>query len=827
MEKYMDLKRIFFLLGTGLSILTLFLPATLSADPKTGSAGFLDEGGHMRVIRDTPDQPDNGPLSLPLKRTRVEAHIAGMVTTVKVIQEFGNPYDTPIEAIYVFPLPQQAAVNAMKMTIGERIIEGKIKPREEARKLYKQAKNQGRTASLLDQERPNIFTQSVANILPGDDIQVELSYFHDLVFEKGQYEFVFPMVAGPRYIPGRLAGQTGQGWSPDTGRVTDGSKISPPLLPPGVRSGHDIQLCVDLDAGVPYRDLETPSHAIEVTRKSASRVLIRLSPQDRIPNKDFILRWKAKQKGPAAGWLAHKEDTEGHFFLMLQPDVRLPKAQTAPREYVFVIDTSGSMHGFPLDQCKRIVKRCLDDLRPVDNFQVILFAGGASSLAPAPLPATAGNIRKALEYVMNARGGGGTEFLPALEKALKGPDDPERSRIVLFLSDGYIGYETQVLKYMHQHRGQANIFPLGVGSSVNRYLIDGMARVGQGEPFYLTPDESPDPVVERFFKYVSRPSLTNIEVRFNGLEVTDIEPPVLPDLFADRPLSIVGKYSQGGRGQVVVTGYLAGRPWKQTLQVKLPDHEPSHPGLAGLWARRSIEALSDQQAIGNLSEDKAKVEITALALKYHLMSAYTSFVAIDSQVRNIEGTSQTMPIPVPLPDQVSQLAAPSHAYMRSGPGKGYLGRAMSGLKCRKALAPMAAAPVREMELKEEAADMSSTDGLRDKAAARNGTTSAEKNEGRSMTIDTLKIRGTLPEAAVRQVLEKALKKWQKEKCLADLKGSLRISIEVQSSGKVIKAWIKDPASHPKTAVSCLLKKMKKLSFSASGSKTTIHVTFRM
>jgi len=277
-----------------------------------------------------------------------------------------------------------------------------------------------------------------------------------------------------------------------------------------------------------------------------------------------------------------------------------------------------------------------------------------------------------------------------------------------------------------------------------------------------------------------------------------------------------------------VTGYLAGRPWKQTLQVTLPDREPSHPGLAGLWARRSIENLSDQLAIGNLSEDKAKDEITTLALKYHLMSAYTSFVAIDSQVRNPEGTSRTTLIPVPLPDQVSQLAAPSHAYMRSKAGNGFLGRTLSGFKGKMSFSPLAAAPVQEMKLTEEAEDMSTAGGMSlDKESAKHRESPKGKDEGCSTAIEMLKIRGTLQEATVRQILEEAIKKWQKEKCLAGLKGSLTLSLEVQSNGKVIKAWLPDKASHPQKAVQCLLKKVKKLCFAESGAKTTIHVNFRM
>ncbi len=816
MKKHQRLHKILFLLSVVTLLWALFLPAPGPAGAESASEGG---SGQMLAIQDGQEKS----IPLPLKKTRVEAHIAGIVTTVRVIQEFGNPYSTPVEAVYVFPLPQHAAVNAMKMIIGERVIEGKIKGREEARELYNQAKRQGKTASLLDQERPNIFTQSVANIMPGDDIRVELSYFHDLPFEKGQYEFVFPMVVGPRYIPGGASGQRGKGWAPDTTRVPDGSRISPPLLPPGIRSGHDIALQVDLDTGVPFRELETPSHAIQLVQKTTSRAMITLSPQDRIPNKDFILRWKVAQKGPVAGWLAHKGPEGGYFFMLLQPEVEISRAETAAREYIFVIDTSGSMHGFPLDQCKRIVTKCLNDLRPDDRFQVILFAGSASMLAPAPLSATETNIQKALGYVKKARGGGGTEFLPALEKALDGPVDPDRSRIVLFLSDGYIGYEAEVLKYMDQHRGKANIFPLGVGSSVNRYLIDAMARIGQGEPFYLTPDEAPEPVVDRFFKYVSRPALTHIEVQFKGITVSALQPAALPDLFAGRPLSLVGKYTKGGRGKVVLTGWLAGKPWKQILKVDLPDKAQANPGLAGLWARRRIESLSDRLATGALAEDRAREDITSLALQYHLMSAYTSFVAIDSQVRNPDGTSQTIVVPVPLPDQVSPLAAPAQAYKTSFFCGGAVSRGRNNFLSRKTKTGYSSALSlgHDRVVKEEAEKNSPVQGKPCEDFSLEEV--EEKGVGPRIEIKEMKIRGAINEEAVRRTLLKAIKSWCRSGDMADLRGTIILSLEVLASGKIHRAWIPEKEQRPTKVFNRLEKKAKRLLFPPAATKSYIHL----
>jgi Ca-activated chloride channel family protein len=760
--------------------------------------------------------PEGGekPVVLPLKQTRVKAQIAGLVSTVVVTQEFENPYETPIEAVYVFPLPHHAAVYGMKMMIGDRIVEGIIKPRGEAQELYEQAKQQGKTASLLDQERPNIFTQSVANILPGDNILVELSYFQDLDYEKGQVEFVFPTVVGPRYIPGHASGRTGEGWSDDTTRVPDGSRISPPLLPPGTRSGHEIEIEVHMDTGVPFRDLETPSHSIQVDRHGPSRATVTLSRRDRIPNKDFVLRWKTNPEGPLAGWVTHHDDLGGYFLLMLEPEARIPRAETAPREYVFVVDTSGSMNGFPLDQCKRLIERCLKDLDERDSFQVILFAGGASTFAPAPVPATASNIRKAMEYVKAARGGGGTEFLPALEKALKHPLDRDRSRIVLFLSDGYIGYEAQVLKYMNENLESANLFPMGIGTSVNRYLIDAMGRIGKGKPFYLRPDENPDETVGKFFEYVSRPSVTGIEVDFEGLPVYDLWPEKVPDLFAGRPVTLVARFDRGARGKITLTGWLAGRRWEQTLEVELPDEEPANPGLPILWARKRIETLSDRLAIGEIQEEEAKERITELGLRYSLMSAYTSFVAIDSEVRNPGGQGRTVSVPIPLPDQVSPLAAPGHAYVTAKGMKYSASVATNGFLCRKQSVPPSNAGIGRDE---RAAFGSSADA----ALPAELKEEERKEDDAECGIREIRIRGTLNEKEVRTVLEAALEEWDDEGDLSDIRGPVMLTLIVDEDGKVASAWTRNKEALNEEDLRVLLEHALGLSFPGSETRSTI------
>jgi Ca-activated chloride channel family protein len=419
-----------------------------------------------------------------------------------------------------------------------------------------------------------------------------------------------------------------------------------------------------------------------------------------------------------------------------------------------------------------------------------------------------------MEYVKGAQGGGGTEFLPALEKALKHPVDRDRSRIVLFLSDGYIGYEAQVLKYMDENLGSANLFPMGIGTSVNRYLIDAMARIGKGKPFYLRPDENPEETVNKFFDYVSRPSVTGIEVDFEGLRVYDLWPEKVPDLFAGRPITLVGRFDKGGEGEITLTGWLAGRRWKQTLEVELPDEEPANPGLPLLWARKRIEALSDRLAIGELREDKARERITELGIRYSLMSAYTSFVAIDSQVRNPGGESETVSVPIPLPDQVSPLAAPGHAYF-TGKSVPYGARtALNGFVCRKQAVPSSATIIRE----ESAWSPGSSADAALPAEMEEKDDLADETES---TVSKIRIRGTLDAEEVRKVLEEALEAWTKEKDLAHIQGTVMLALEVSTDGKVARAWIRNKEAFDDEDLGLLLEHARSLSFPRAEARSTI------
>ncbi len=625
---------------TQIAVIFLLLFAATSAmaeEPGTGA---------LKVITESQD------VEVPLKHTSVDAEIAGFVSRVTVTQTFVNPFKDPIEAVYVFPLPHEAAVDDMTMKIGQRTIKGVIKKRDEARKIYEQAKKEGKTASLLDQERPNIFTQSVANILPGDNIEIQISYVEVLKYEQGEYEFVFPMVVGPRYIPGSAIGKSGGGWAPDTTSVPDASKITPPVLKPGQRSGHDIDVTVKLDAGIPFYHLRSTSHEIDVKTNGKQKAVVTLKAFDTIPNKDLILRYKVLGDAPEFGSLTYTKDGQGHFLLVLAPKAKYSKKEIGLREIFFVVDSSGSQQGDPLTKSKEAVKRALKGLRPSDTFQVYDFNDIVTSMAPSTVPATPENIRDAVKFVDQIQARGGTRMLPVIQTALNLPPDPKRLRIVFMTTDGFIGNEKEIITEIHDSLGDARLFSLGVGSSVNRYLLDRMAAEGKGFAQFVRQDEPTDEVVEKFHKRIAAPVMTDIEIDWGGLRVKDVYPERIPDLFAGMPLVIFGRFDKPGKGKVRLLGKLGKKSGEISAEVEFPAKDGGYDSLGTLWARAKIEQLMSAIDNGRGGDDLAG-QVTNIGLEYRLMTQYTSFVAVEEKVRNEGGKLKTVQVLVEMPEGVS------------------------------------------------------------------------------------------------------------------------------------------------------------------------------
>lgn len=604
--------------------------------------------GTLQVI--TPEGQSTG--GFPLKHTEVNVDVSGYIAYVEVKQYFTNPYQDPIEAVYVFPLPQNAAVNDMTIKVGDRTIRGEIKEREEARKIYEQARDAGHITAILEQERPNIFTQSVANIIPGDEIEVTIKYVQVLNYDEGKYEYVFPMVVGPRFIPGTPNDTPSDGgWAQNTDKVPDASRITPPVLKPGERSGHDINVTVNINAGVNIYEVTSVSHKIDVSRNDESSVNVKLHPQDRIPNKDLIIRYKVAGDKPQYALLTHRIAEEGYYLLMIQPKEKYATNEITPKELIFVIDCSGSMSGKPIEKAKEVIRRFLKGMNSNDTFQIIRFSEKASGLSAHPVKNTPENVKKALQYIDSLSGQGGTMMIEGIKAALDYPYDSNRLRVVAFLTDGYIGNETEILAAIQDKLGGARLFSFGVGTSVNRYLLDRMAETGKGIVQYVRPDEDTYEVVEKFYRRINNPCLTDIEISYRGVEVADTYPENIPDLFDSQPLFIYGKYTGAGEGLVILTARASGRTVKIKVPVEFPEENKENESIATIWARQKIRDLMSRQYHGE-REDLVK-RITEIALKYRLMSQYTSFVAVEENFVIEAGERRKVLVPVPIPEYVS------------------------------------------------------------------------------------------------------------------------------------------------------------------------------
>ncbi len=579
--------------------------------------------------------PDSTTDRLPLKQTSAEVRISGVIADVTVRQTYYNEGENVLEAIYVFPVSIRAAVYAMNMTVGNRILIAKIMENGEARELYEEAKEEGKTTSLLEQDRPNVFKMNVANILPGDTIQIEMKYTELLVPTGGEYEFVYPTVVGPRYVSqGEDSAST--------------AFAGTPFTPEGVPPSYDFSMDVNIHSGVSMKELSCPSHdsvSIDLSGESATCTL--LSKKE--GNRDFVLNYMLSGEGMESGLLLFESEAENFFLAMIQPPATPTDADIPPREYVFIMDVSGSMHGFPIEVSKTLMTDLLGNIRETDMFNVVFFAGGSKVLSSASLPATPENRQLAIDMVNSQDGGGGTELINALNIALGLPGTEDFSRSFVIATDGYVTVERQTFDLIRNNLGEANFFPFGLGSSPNRFIIEGIAHVGAAEPFFALDEGQATEAANLFRQYIQYPVLTNIESSFEGFEVYDIEPLTIPDVMAQRPILIYGKYRGEASGNIQLSGTTGITSYQASLDVAGVMPSEKNSALRYLWARKRIQMLDDYNNLGHADSTLIK-EITALGLKYNLLTQYTSFIAVDSLIRN-EGDSITTVIqPLPLPE---------------------------------------------------------------------------------------------------------------------------------------------------------------------------------
>ncbi len=626
-------------------------------------------------------ESDAQAAACPLRHTEVHADIAGFLSRVTVTQTFENPLDRKIEAIYVFPLPEQAAVDDMTITVGERKVSGKVLPREEARAVYDAAVAAGHVAGLLDQERPNVFTQSVANIEPGATVVVEIRYVETVRYRDGEFQWTFPMVVGPRYIPGGGSAPAPMTSGSPTAQVPDADRITPPVVRPGTRSGADIGLTMSIAGGLSCRagvtaplppvNVRSELHEVEVEPARCPGVVsVRLARNGEIANRDFVLRYRLGGEGVQDALLVH-EDERGRFFsLILQPPAKVEPAEIPPRELIFVLDTSGSMSGFPIDKAKQVMDRLIASMNAGDTFNVITFAGETRVLWDTPRAATAENIAAARRLVNDAQGGGGTEMMTAIETALRQPEhshpierpapgarpNGKAMRVVCFLTDGYVGNDFEIIDAVRRNARTTRVFSFGIGNSVNRFLLESMASAGRGEAEIVTLEGDADAAVTRFHERVCAPVLIDIEIDWSELAVEDVYPAMIPDLFSSQPIVVHGRLLDGADGAITLRGRTGAGPYEERIVIRPSATENDHAALPSLWARAKVEDLMQRDLAGlqhGSFPNELREKITELGVAYRLMTQFTSFVAVEELTVTVGGKPVVVDVPVEMPDGVS------------------------------------------------------------------------------------------------------------------------------------------------------------------------------
>jgi Ca-activated chloride channel family protein len=544
-----------------------------------------------------------GPVSAPLLATDVEIRVTGHVARATVRQSFRNPHADWYEGIYSFPLPENAAVDHLRMRIGERVVEGEIRERQVAKASYEQAKTEGRRATLVEQERPNIFTTSVANIGPGESIQVEIEYQQTLRYDQGRYVLRFPMVVGPRYVP--------KG-------VEDAARIMPAVLRPDENSGpiNPVKLRVSLDAGVPVGSVESAHHRIGIRKADDSKQQITLAG-DNFANKDFELAWTlAPGRAPAAALFTEKKGDRHYGLLMVVPPAQERQGPAIPREAIFVIDTSGSMHGASIAQAKEALELAIRRLSPADSFNVIEFNSYARALFGQARPAEAGNVENAVRWVRELRAQGGTEMAKALDLALDGQSHEGRIRQIVFLTDGAVGNEDPLLRMIRERLGDSRLFTVGIGSAPNSHFMTKAAQFGAGTFTYIGKIEEVKEKMNALFSKLESPVLKGLTIDWGGSKGVEAWPKAVPDLYLGEPVVVLFS-ADSVADEIKVAGLVA----RNT-----PLAEAG--GLGALWAREKISNLMDALR-GGAPEEEVRTGVIKLALDHHLVSKYTSLVAVD------------------------------------------------------------------------------------------------------------------------------------------------------------------------------------------------------
>lgn len=601
---------------TGFFLLFVALPQSFAQ-----SFGVEDDAS---VFAESPyfivNTEEEGSDHLPLMSNSAAVKIVGSLADVTVTQSFKNDGEYPIEAVYVFPAATTSAVYSVTMTIGNRVVKAKIKEKQQAKREYERAKSEGKSASLLEQQRANVFTMNVANILPGDLIEVELKYTELLKREDGVYEFVYPMSIGSRYT------------GPDSATLDASSELQ---QPPTFTNGDPFSTTISLDivSNTAIYDISSPSHVINQSLIAYDRVQIELGDNDSVANRDFVLRYKVGEDAIKGGVFLEPSEEENFFLVQLDAPKRVPANYIPLREYIFVVDVSGSMTGYPLSVSKKIVTNLLSSLSNEERFNILFFAGSSSVLSESSLLATEENILAAQKMLSRVGAGGGTQLLAAIETVQENDVPAGYSRSVVVVTDGYVTLEPQAYKLITDDLNQASYFSLGIGNNVNRKLVETIANAGFGESFIALNEKDGLELGQKLIDLIRNPVLTDISLEFLGFDAIELQPKLIPDLYAQKPLLISGKWRGNATGKIRISGKTGVGSWSKELDLADATVLNNSESLKYVWARRKLSALNDYYSLFRGGDEDTKATIIETSLQYNLLSKFTSFLAIDEVVR--------------------------------------------------------------------------------------------------------------------------------------------------------------------------------------------------
>jgi Ca-activated chloride channel homolog len=648
------LKEIFLILFALALFTVAGVLAAAAVEPRLVSLSDIRSGGLLLKAK-TPGKY----VEAPRLQTDIDVKVTGVISRTIITQRFKNPSTGWVEGIYVFPMPENAAVDTLKMQIGDRFIEGLIKERKEAKRIYEKAKSAGKKASLIEQERPNMFTNSIANIGPGETVIVQMEYQETVARNKGVFSLRIPLVTAPRYVPKplvysvKLNSDTGMGQVGFSDPVPDRNRIVPPVAPPGEGVENPVTLNISLDAGFPIDKLVSPSHRIAIKTKGDNSAIINLAKGETPANKDFVVSWQATAGlAPTAALFREKVGEDEYLLAIVTPPRpaadSIKEKTKIPREIIFVVDNSGSMAGPSIRQARQALLRALDRLTLEDRFNIIRFDDTMEELFPNSVRGIKENLDTAKRFIRNLEAEGGTEMLPALKAALvdASPNDTSTVRQVVFLTDGAIGNETQLFEEIKRNRGRSRIFTVGIGSAPNSFFMTRAAEYGRGSFTYIGSVKEVAKGMTKLFEKLENPVMTDLAANWQGANVTDITPAILPDLYTGEPVIIAARMKKVS-GRLALSGNLAGQPWLINLPL---DKAATGKGIGKLWARRKINDLEGQR-LNSQDWKKFDAQILQTALAHHLVSRLTSLVAVDLTPSRAQGEPlATRNLPLQLPE---------------------------------------------------------------------------------------------------------------------------------------------------------------------------------